>query len=268
MHKSPLFRLVSVTVLVVAIVVIILMFLRFVGSEQQFAPTPHPWMDKKHWLLARLSPKDCSQVALEQMLELGPEWMIWIDVQPTEQLELNMVCPEKHLFEIKSPAKQGPKLAQVLPLLKNRDVIFNLRATDVSAGTPFLKLFDDLKDQKHIGVASASQGLLRDLRKKRAEWLFAADASTWTKLKFFGAFGVQTAIELWPDFFVASQEAAEPNAYDQTAAIEINRRKKVLLLELDSDDVDPMWREQLRGILTTRPKNFSADTFFKKTGAE
>lgn len=268
MHKSPFFRLVSVTVLVVGIVLISLMFLRYVGSEQRFAPTPHPWMDKKHWLVARLSPQDCSQMALEQMLELGPEWMIWVDVQPDDQLELHTVCPESKLFEVKSPAKRGPKLTQILPLIKDRDVIFNLRATDVSAGTPFLKLLDGWQDQKHIGIASASQGLLRDLRKKRAEWLFAADASTWTKLKFFEAFGIEAAVDLWPDFFVASQDNNEPNFFDHKAAHEIDRRKKVLLLELNNDDVDPSVREELRGVLTTRPKNFSADTFFKKIGAE
>lgn len=268
MHKSPFFRLVSVTAIVLGIVMISLMFLRYVGSEQQFAPTPHPWMQKKHWLIARLSPEDCSQMALEQLLELGSEWMIWIDVQPDADLAFSVVCPEKQLFEVRSPASKGPKLTQILPLLKSRDVIFNLRATDISASTPFLKLFDHWEDQKRIGVASASQGLIRDLRKKRAEWLFAADASTWTKLKFAEAFGLETAVDLWADFFVASPDSNEPNFYDQKAAREIARRKKILVLELNDDNVDPLWREHLGGILTTRPKNFSADTFFKKIGAE
>lgn len=269
MKKAPFFRLVSVIGLVAFMAVIFLMFLRYLGSQAAYAPPPHPWMDRAHWLAARLAPEDCSQIALEQLLELGDQWFVWVDVQPDQTRQFQLVCPEKKIFEIRAPVAKGPTLTRVLPLLKKHGVIFNLRTTDQTETNAFLKLLDGWDDKKDVGLASPSQSIIRDLRKQRPQWMFAADAATWTKLKFFAAFGIETTVDLWPDFFVASQDPDEPSGFTKRTAAEIDRRGKIVMLELNDDDkIDPSWKEHIRGILTTRPKNFSADTFFKKIGAK
>jgi len=270
MQKSPFLRLLSVTSLVLVMGLITLQLLRWLGSEQQYLPAPHPWMTRTPWLVARMTPEDCSQMALEQLLEIDQRWLIWIDIQPNHAQEFEVVCPDSHIFEVRSAAKIGPRLERILPMLKNRGVIFNIRAVDISVTRPFLQLIEHWSEKKvDIGIASSSQALLRDLRKARPDWLFAADASAWTKLKFFATFGIEAAVELWPDFFIASLDKDEPNFFGAIAAKEITHRKKVLLLEMNDDDkIDPSWKESVQGVLTNRPKTFSPDTFFKKTGAE
>lgn len=268
MLKSPIFRLLSLTSLVLALGCGGLSYLRWLGSKQTYTVAPHPWMEKPHWLLARLAPEDCSQIALENLLELDNSWWIWIDVQPQGD-QLEMVCPMSNIFELSTKIRRGPKLQRVLPMLAKRGVIFNMRTIDTSVTTPLLNLLQAWDKKSDVGIASTSQAFLRDLRKKRPDWLFAGDASTWTKLKFFASFGVEATVDLWPDFFVASLNDEDPNYFTKTTAEEIAHRKKVVVLELDDHTtIDASWKPSIRGILTTRPKNFSADTFFVKTGAE
>ena len=268
MPKSPLFRLVSLTLLVLVLGLVGLGFLRWLGSQQTYTVAPHPWMQKRTWLLARMSPEDCSQVALQQLLELDEKWTIWLDVQPFGE-SLEVVCPTSRIFELSSEIKRGPKLERVIPLLQKRGVVFNVRTIDTSVTSPFLQLVQAWDKKSDVGIASSSQSFLRDMRKKRPDWLFAGDASTWTKLQFFSSFGVESALDLWQDFFVASSRSDEPNFLTGPAAKEIALRKKVLILELEEQKaIGASWQPLIRGVLTTRPKNFSADTFFIKTGAE
>lgn len=272
MLKSPLFRLLSVTIAVLAAAMVLLSLIRWMGAQETYMAPPHPWMTRGPWLIARLAPEDCSQMALEQLLELDESWLIWVDVQSNPTQGFDVVCPLNEIFETRSETKRGPHLEHVLPLLKKRGVILNVRSSNPSIETPFLKTLDEWDDKKtDIGIAGVSQSVLRDLRKQRPQWLFASDASTWTKLKFFAMFGIPSVVEVWPDFFVASLNPDDPNFYDAATAKEISRRKKVMVLNIgdaDPNAIRTSIKENVRGILTTRPKNFQPDTFFKKTGAE
>ena len=49
----------------------------------------------------------------------------------------------------------------------------------------------------------------------------------------FATMGIETAADLWPDFFVASGDSTDPNFFSLSGAKEILRRKKVIVLEWD-----------------------------------
>jgi hypothetical protein len=270
--QHPLLRLLSLTAIAIVMALTAMMGLRWLGSQEKFSPSRHPWMNGSPWRLARLAPTPCDQGALGELLRLDEAWKIWLDVRQNPMHDWTIVCPE-HPFALDGAGRQPEKplrLKDVLGQLRNRGVIFNVMALDMPAANSFLQTIESWAGKREdIGIASPVQSLLRELRKKRPEWLFAADSSTWTKLKMYSGFGIETAVDLWPDFFIASDDPAAPNFFSIPAANEIARRNKALLLEWNGiSEIPPPEKERLQGILTTRPKNFPVDAIFTKMGAK
>lgn len=147
--------------------------------------------------------------------------------------------------------------------MKNRAVILNVHAKDNIHTDEFLEILKAWAPEKtDIGIGSGSQAWARDIRKKHPEWVYVADASSWGRLKFFASLGIETAIELWPDVFVADLNPDDPNFYTGATTYELKRRGKIVLLDWDGQKpAAPEWKKTLRGILTKRPKNPAIDTF-------
>ncbi len=266
----PYIRLFILIFFVSVLGVMALQFIRRMGSNETTSISNNPLMQRRFWIVARLPAHQCSQAGLQDLLTLDETWLIWLDLQPDTHHELHVVCPASELFALDPSLPSGPALSEVLQELKNRSVIFNLRALDRTFSDSFLKTIRDWAGTKtDIGVASPSQNLIRDLRKREPDWLFASDSSTWSKLKLFSAFGIESTVDLWPDFFVASANSAGANSFTLKSAREIQERQKILLLQLDDDFNFPAdWKPFVRGVLTTRPKKFPADTFFREMGAK
>lgn len=266
--RYPLLRLLGLSLIVLALGAGASLMLRWMGAQQQFLAVDHPWMKEAAWRVARLAPDHCDAAGLDDLLALDANWVVWIDLQPTAENGFKIVCPAKP-FEM-GPASDGPLLKAIVEKLAAKPVIFNVRALDPGSAGRFLDELTGFTDKKRdVGIASPSQSLLRTLRKRRPDWLYAADASTWAKLKIFSTIGIESAADLWPDFFVASSEKQDPGFFSLAAAKEISRRKKVILLEWDGTTPIPEpWKENLRGILTYRPKKFSPDIFFPEKGAK
>ena len=168
MLNHPLFRLLSLTLFVLAVgAFAVTSFIRWMGSQQQFAVNDHPWMKETPWRVARLAPDRCNQAGLDELLHLGDDWLIWIDLQPNRDHAFHIVCPTKP-FEL-SEAPIGPGLEDVVDRLITKRVIFNVRALDVGAVDRFLNDLKGFTDKKRdVGIASPSQSILRTLRKRRA----------------------------------------------------------------------------------------------------
>jgi hypothetical protein len=224
----------------------------------------HPWMERATWEIARTD--DCSAGGLGSLLNLDKNWLIWIDLELDEQKQFHWVCPKSNLFDLKKSDTHGPSLSEIIPQVAGRDVIFNVRALDTQSADAIVDALG--KRTNDIGIASPSQNFLKELRKKRPLWLYASDFSTWGKLKLYSMLGIETAVDLWPDFFVGSFASGGMNQITERAAKEIFRRKKILILESDDVAVPREIKPYLRGILTTRPKSFSHDTFFGEMGAK
>ena len=265
-YRHPLLRLVVLTIFVLTATAVASQAMRWFGAQQQYAPALHPFMDGHPWRVARLDPAHCDEAGIDNLMSLK-DWVLWIDVQPSGADEFKIVCPAEPL-EL-GPSATGPPLQAVVERLAAKHVIFNVRAIDASAADKFLNSLAGFSDKKSdVGIASPSQSFLRTLRKRRPDWLYAADSSTWAKLKMFSTMGIETAADLWPDFFVASFDSSAPNFFSLAGAKEILRRKKVVLLEWDGvTPIPEPWKENLQGILTYRPKKVSVDTFFSEKGA-
>jgi hypothetical protein len=269
LHRNPLFRLFGVTLMVLFMGTGVLSILRWMGTQNPGFAGHHAWMQKPFWKIAQLEPTNCTDAGVKELLTLDPSWMIWIDVSLDHNNQWHLICPAKTLFSVQMATDTQPLLAPLLPLLAARAIIFNVHALDSSYGAGFIRTLGDWTDKKvDIGIATASQSLVRDLRKKQPEWLFAADGATWSKLKLFTAFHMESVADLWADFYVASFEEDAPNSFSLETAREIMRRKKVLILEWNESPISPEMKNVVRGVLTKRPKSFSDDTFFKTSVAQ
>jgi hypothetical protein len=243
----------------------IIALLRFTGMQKIPPISTHPWAQMKPWKVVRLTSDTCDVKGLKNLISTNPKAFIWLDVRRSAT-QWEIVCPEKTLYEIVKEQPSSFTLEQALPLVKNQGVIFNGRVREPLSSGEFLRILTEwAPDKTDIGIASASQGWLHDLRKKRPQWMFAADVATWTKLKLFSMIGAEPALELGADFFVTSLSPNDPNAFTAASAKEIARRKKPLLLEWDGEgEPSAEWSPSVHGILTKRPKNSSIDTFLQK----
>jgi hypothetical protein len=265
LYKHPVLRLFVISTLVMVFGVIGLTVLRHIGAQSRSANSTHPWMSLKTWKVIRLDDAHCDTGGFKKMVEENRDAFIWVDLRLTD-VTWQMICPQKKLFELDKNAPLGPSLEDALSYVKNRAVIFNVHAKDSLHTDEFLKIIKDWAPEKNdLGMASGSQAWLRDIRRKHPEWVYVADISSWGKLKLFASFGIETAIDLWPDIFVASLNQDEPNQFTGPTGLELARRQKVLLLDWDGDTPSaPEWKPTLRGILTKRPKNPAIDTFLQK----
>ena len=87
-----------------------------------------------------------------------------------------------------------------------------------------------------ISGASAS----RFLRKKGPQWLFAADPASLVRMQLFTSLWIETAVDFWPDFVIAANDASLPTRLTERLARELERRHKRIVWEGNENPLIPV----------------------------
>lgn len=204
-------RLVLISIATLCMTFLAVAFVRWAGSQQNFAPPPHPWFEISDWTLFE-PPADvvCSGTPLPPSVK--PEWLVLVRVHPTSQ-GWSVKC-DSHV-----------PLPTLLKNLTHPNWLVFVDTHDTTTLEPLLAEMSAFDRNKYFGVFTPSQIVARYLRKKAPQWVYGADAATLLRLHMWAGFWMETAFDFWPDFVV--QTPGDKNTQlSERELNELQRRKK------------------------------------------
>jgi hypothetical protein len=225
-------RLTSITTGTLILSFFALFFMRWMGTQQGFQAPPHPWFDQQEWNILELNASsDCET-------QLPRDWAAYIHVRKVEgvwQAQCQKLKPLKEMLAISS----------------TRNWLLAVDANETSGLDELVEIMSAHDQDKVFAIHARSQTVGRYLRKRGPQWIYAADTASLLRLHLFASLWLETAMEFWPDFVIASSASLETGGeLNSREADEIKRRqKRVLWRETKPDETPPI---PVQGRLTTR----------------
>ena len=204
-------RLILISIGTLCVTFLAVLFVRWAGSQQGFAPPPHPWFEIPQWTLYEPLP---SELCLNKTVpsQVKPEWLVWVRVHNTAQ-GWSVKC-ETHV-----------PLKTLLENSRHPNWLVFVDGHNTMVLEPLIKELTAFDKTKSFGIFTPSQIVARYLRKKAPQWVYGADAATLLRLHMFSGFWLETAFDFWPDFVV--QTPGDKNTHlSQRELSELQRRKK------------------------------------------
>ncbi len=225
-------RLVSITLLSVILLFSGLFFMRWVGLRQVFQAPPHPWFKNNYWRIYKPSKSEACQPQV-------PEgWAVYLHVFKKDG---------EWLADCSIPTP----LDQVLSRSRQRDWLLAVEGKETGKLDIFVKIVAAHDKEKTFAIHARSQIIARYLRKKSPQWIYAADTASLLKLHLFSGLWLETAMDFWPDFVIASEaDAATGGRLSSREVDELNRRDRKIIWDDDGQRATPPFVVQ--GILTNR----------------
>lgn len=226
-------RLALITLGTLILVFFALFFMRWMGSQQAFQAPPHPWFDQPEWKVVE---PDASSACHPKIPE---DWIAYISVRKSKG-DWWVQCQEPKL------------LNDVLNESPTRQWLLRVDANETSDLDKFVEIVSKHDQSKVFGIQARSQTVARYLRKKSPQWVYAADTASLLRLHLFTSLWLETAMEFWPDFVIATSnpDLETGGELHPREADEIKRRqKRVLWREATPGETPPF---PVQGRLTTR----------------
>lgn len=203
------------------VIVLAVVFVRWMGFQQGFAEPSHPWYQQSQWNIEK--PSDvCSN------FKQSPGAIAYANVHFHEGAWL-----------VECRAGTLP-LDQVLKNSPHPDWLLHVKANDSANLDNLVEIVGAHDATKKFGVMTDSQRASRFLRKKSPQWLFAADPASLLRLQIFSSLWIETAMDFWPDFVVATNDASLPTHLNVRMADELIRRHKRIVWQGDENPLIPV----------------------------
>ena len=199
-------RLGLITVATLILTVFAVFFVRNLGLKQQFAAPPHDWFQNLNWTLV--------EVDAESVCTQPP--------QPSEHILVLPIHRTTDRWEIACPEKLT--LPEFFPKTTHRDWLLSIDVTDNTAIDRFIEELSAFENSKRFAIVGRSQNVLRAIRKKAPQFLYAADAQSMVRLHMFSSLYLETVFDFWPDFVILD-ESDNPKATHK-----VNEREEKELL--------------------------------------
>lgn len=212
-------RLIVITITTVTVAFIAVYGTRYLGSKQTFQPPPHEWFKKANWRILQPTPSEaCDANALKPLVELWKADIVAVHVKYKDAAWV--VACDKPI-----------PLDDLLKTEVARDWLIRIDARDTPGLEELVAILSPWDSQMNFGIHSPSQKVNKFVRKKAAQWAYAADTPTLARLKFFEGIWLETAIDFWPDFVIASHDRKKPEFVDEATLTELRRRQKRIIFE-------------------------------------
>ena len=186
---SGFLRLILISAGTLFFTALAIVFVRWMGSQQTFAPPPHPWFAFAEWHLYQPDP---SEICLSKTLpsSVAPDVIAWLPVR-FKNGTWTLPCENGEL-----------KPETLLQNSRHANWIVHVEAHETAHLDALVDALAAFDKEKSFGIHSGSQTVARYMRKKAPQWLFAADAASLLRLHMFASLWLETAFDFWPDFIV------------------------------------------------------------------
>ena len=226
-------RLFAIAVMSIMVGVLAVLFVRRMGSMQNFAEPSHVWFKSAHWTIYTPPPDELC----------APTF------QPSASLLVEITTRYKNnVWEVTCP--DGPRpLAELLSHTPVLDWVLKVEAVDTAYLDKLVDIVGPHDKTMRFAILSSSQRVARYLRKKSPQWLFAADSATLLRLQLFESLWIEPAVDFWPDFVVTPESVGSKSALGPRAAEELRRRHKRIIWDARGEPVKPTY--PIHGTITT-----------------
>lgn len=227
---ASLTRLLSITIGVLILFVLVVFLMRGLGAQQAFNAPPHPWFEVEQWNFVDYTP--------ETDVALGPKRIQRITI---ERRAGGWVVKE---------AGDAPVL-DVLRAAKGRDWLMVLSVNETPDLDNLVDNLSKLDRTYRFAIDAPAQKVARYLRKQAPQWVFAADTASLLRLHLFTSLYLESIMEFWPDFVIASNSKTNGSRLSENEVRELHRRKKRVVWDERQAPMDVPF--ELDGRMTTRP---------------
>lgn len=288
---SALTRLLLILSASVVIIAGALLFLRWLGMSQEFAPLNHPLAQRPFLIFAETGDMtgDPPQtlLAIEKMIALCPECIPKLDARrsldgewfvfPSPDLsnmgekdryfsllssdEINKLSYPSTDAEVRIPVE---KLKDVVERFPDTPFLVVIHSRDASQLNEVLLALDSRKTKDSIVIHSPYRQLLTDARKQRPTWLFGVSPSGLARMVMMEALFIESMADIWSDLIISPPIVHKTNIFTPRLIAEFERRHKILILE-DPGSLDQLpdpLKSAVDGVVT---KNISQALSFFRT---
>ncbi len=255
-------------------------YMRDAGLNKPISPVRHPFFDdrpeEKRFLIADPRKTDRPFVSLDEIKEttaIHPNLILWLDVAMTGDGTLvvmrDLTAPAARpgaplpLVSFARDEELGvgasvPRLSDALAAVPNHRLVLNIREYRPTADEKLVTEIENAKAGDRVLIQSDIDGFLRDMRSRRAAWLFGTSQAQITQLLMLLPFGLETSAPLKGDVYVTPASRDRSWLVKPEVVAEIHRRdRRVFAGPIDDETtVERLLELGVDGLITTRPEAF------------
>lgn len=281
---SAFSRIIFISVGVIIAFLICILALRNIGGQLEYVPLKHPLLNQESYIIAdgggnEVAPKNSAK-SFRHSLSINPEVIleadtrmtrdgIWVLFEPTRleaktglkgAVEFTLAKDLKKAvvtFSNSSTAKTSTKILYLEEFLKEfgkNKLLINILSVKKSDLDGLVKLLDKYVDQERIIINSPSFNVIKQIRKLKPLWLYAADGNTLAKLHLFSSLFLEPMLTMDSDMFIAPMKSKTYASLNKQALSEIKRRKRKAILMIDQQN--PEILPNFDGVFTEKPSQF------------
>lgn len=210
---SAFVRLIAISATALILIVFAVVFIRWMGLQQVFAAPPHEWFGQTYWSVFEPIKNPCTEIQ---------------NIKEKTTLVLITVQFKNENWSLSCDGKDTP-LAEFLKSSSHPNWILHVKSVDSTHLDPLVKTLSSMDQDKRFGILTDSQRAARYMRTKGPQWLFAADSSSMLRMQLFTSLWIETAMDFWPDFVIATNDPSSSSKVSPRLAQELERRGKRII---------------------------------------
>lgn len=232
--KNAFLRLILIALSSMLILATILFALRQLGALQEFAALKHPLADREFWLIADRA-GDASLISSTQ--STCPECLIQLDLRRSLDeiwfVTNDLAAALKMSDELESTG--GQTVSDVLKSFPDQPFVLVIHSRDASQLSSLLDQIKSREKKQNLVIQSPFRQILTDARERRPQWLFGIAPGSITRVLLMESLYIETMADIWADVFITPLKLAGRDALSPRLVKELDRRKKILILDVEKD---------------------------------
>ena len=145
-----------------------------------------------------------------------------------------------------------PTLVEFLRRFPKQLLVLNFLNNRPGLDEKIMSVIDQEKSSARILIQSPEEGLLRDLRQEKPDWLFGASRARNTQLKMLASVGLASLATFGGDLYVSEYQIGQNIMFNEQISSELQRRKLPFIIGpiQDKSLAQSLLRSGARGIIT------------------
>lgn len=257
-------RLFLISIGTLGIALIIGLIIRFWGLSLPYKKFEHPFLDAaktqtQPLVIPVLNKEKFNLVAhtqdsgftFEAKPEVAGRKMIWVNIYITSDREL--VCDyDVNIDEVMNSLSRDGKhkgkfihlytkqelapytklipLTSVLTSFPTHHFIFNVLSNEINIQKDIIKFIDDNQLSDKVLVTSPVDVVIKSIKDSKPMWAYGTSIPEAARLKSFATLGLESAISIRGDVFIAPVSYLKRPMIDESLVSEMKRRKKLVFI--------------------------------------